>query len=371
MRRATLVFLLFIVLVAAILALSQFLQSQPAFDVQIAVSPLAFDWASAGIERYNLTNPVAGTRRIRFVPLAVDDVAVWEASVNWTAASHPAAWIPAWSGSVTYASGLPFAAVEPSLARTVLMWGVFNSRAEALYDNTTPFGWDAVAAAAAAGSWAAAAPESGVTGSVITAFNRPTTTLSGMAVLFSAAADYSSAPRITTDVLVSADFRLWLQPVLESVPNFNTLGASPAMTIAARGAAVGQIALLPESDWLRNLTGTLVTANDPVRFYYPEHPFLFDFPLMVWASPSADGAVTAADVRSAVTALGAVLLSPAEQTNAQAFGLRPVSGTPTGAAFSAGEIYGVQASLPLDMPITPPPLNDLRRLLTWADNVLR
>jgi len=377
MRRGTIIFLLFLVTVAVIVGISQFLQRQPAVDLEVAVSPLALEWVSAALERYNATNPLVNTSRLRFVAVPVEDMDVWTdggALVRaWTDASHPVAWLPAWSASLTYANRLPFTRVTDSLANTVLVWGGFQSRMNALAEGGQAFDWARVADAAAQGTWAAIAPTSGVSGNFTLAFNRPTQKIAGLAAVFSSAARFAETATLSGGSLSANDFRAWLQPVLESVPNFNTLGASPAQTIAARGASVGEIALLPESDWLKNLRGQLINIADPIQLIYPAPLFVFDFPLAAWSGASAPSfALTQTEIASAVQGLAAFLSSPAEQSAAQTFGLRPADGRidPTAPLFAGALPYGADLVFDSAEGIMPPTLNEVQRLLVWLNNVV-
>ncbi len=386
MRRGTIVLLLFILVVAIIIGTSQFLQSQPPTTLRIAVSPLIEDWAQAAIDAYNATNPIVNTHRIRFVVEPVEDTSVWlddgTARREWTSGSHPAAWIPAWSTSVNYArERMPFEFVVPSLGRTLLVWGGFRSRVDALTDGGVAFDWDRIAGAAAQGSWGVINPNAGFSGNFTLAFNRPNQTMSGFAVLLSGAAAYRSTADLTSSDLASPDYRTWMQPVLESVPNFNTLGASPAETIAARGETVGELALVPESEWLKNLRGRLINSDDPVVLSYPAFPFVFDFPLAVWAEPTTPATpppISAADTQTAVGALANWLLAPAQQARLADFGLRPPQGARAetlpaedAALFVTGANYGAQLLPDMTTPIQAPSRSDLQRLLSWANAYIR
>ncbi len=374
MRRGTIVFVLFVVIIAAIIGVSQFLQSQPTVQLTVAVSPLAADWISAAAERFNAGDRLAGTRQVRLVVTPVDDVAVWGSGSGWSTTTHPDAWIPAWSASRTYTSSLPLSELEPSLAKTLLVWGAFESRVTALTTDTTPFGWMRVGEAAVSGSWAAAAPQSGLNGNVTLAFTHPTQTTSGFAVILSAASAFFDTPIQSSEDLATAEYRMWLAPVLQSVPNFNTLGASPARTIAARGTTVGDIALLPESDWVTNLSGRLIDSADPIQLVYPDYPFVFDFPFIVWTGTTSSTAdVTAEQAQDIMRQFADFMLTDAEQRAAQSYGLRPVDGTAdiTTAPFSAAAAYGVTAEPDIFNLISTPTYTDIQRLITWADGVIR
>jgi len=374
MRRVTIVFFLFVLVIAVIVGLGRFLQSQPSVQLTVAASPLAAEWISAAAERFNAGEHFAGTRRARIVVTPVDDVEVWGTSSGWSASAHPDAWIPALSASRTYISSLPLTEDQPSLAKTLLVWGAFESRVNALASDTIPFGWMRVAEAAAQGTWASIAPQSTLNGNLTLAFTHPTGTTSGFAVILSAASAFFNAPTQTSQNFAASDYRAWLAPVLQSVPNFNTLGASPARTIAARGITLGDLALLPESDWVRNLSGRLTDSTDPIQFVYLDYPLVFDFPVVVWTGTTSSSPDVPPDQAQAIMRqFGEFLLSEAEQLAAQSFGLRPNSGIAdmTAAPFSTAAPYGVVSAPDISIPIVAPSHTDIQRLITWAEGIIR
>lgn len=379
MRRGTIVILVFIVVVAAIIGLSQFLRTQPPVELRIAVSPLIADWIRPAIEEYNATNPLQNTHRVRFVVEIVEDTAVWldDGAVRrtWTADNHPDAWIPAWSSSARYATDrMPFEIVSPSIARTPLVWGGFESRVTALTTSGDLFGWDAIAAAAAAGNWRGINPQANLSNNFTLAYSRPNQSVMGLAVLLSGAAARVGQVDLGVNDLNSTEFRAWMQPVLESVPNFNTLGASPAQTIAVRGSGVGEIALLPESEWLRNLRGSLVNASDPIVLQYPALPFVFDFPVAAWLhDPLIPSTLSPSDRRGAVAAFANWLLAPAQQSSLIELGLRPAQASvpETASLFVNGNAYGIQFEPDLSSSVDATSRNDIQRLLVWANSYIR
>ena len=283
-------------------------------------------------------------------------------------------WIPAWSTSLGYATRLPYTVVQPTLARTPLVWGGFRSRVDALITDGTVFDWERVATAASQGNWRAINPNSGYANNFTLAFNRPTETTSGLGVLLSGAAAYYDTIDLVSDDLVQTEYRSWMQPVLESVPNFNTLGGSPAQSMASRGSALGEVALLPEADWLRNLRGSLINQNDPIVLSYPQFEFVFDFPMAVWSGELPLGvSFTHAQINTVVTQFASTLVSDSGQTAAQTFGLRPASDPVdvNSPLFTLGMSYGFLPDADLFTFISAPSLNDVQRLLTWAGGIIR
>ncbi len=363
MKRGTIFIGLFILLAAGIIAASRFISSQPPLEIRVAADATANAWLQHAVNAFNATDPVVnGTRRVRVVLEPVDDLKVWLGSQTWTAVAHPAAWIPASSASVRYAveGGLPFELAAASLAQSPLVWGGFASRVNVLTQNgAQPFDWPAVAAAAKVESWTALGGDPAWQ-FVKLAFAQPTSKMSGLAVMFSGAAAFHETGNLTGEALRARAFRDWMQPVIRSVPNFSTLAGDPAAAMARQGTATADVALLPEVDWLVNLSR--LQRIEEVVFAYPAYQFVLDFPLARWNDPQ-----TGADERAAVDALAAWLLAPAQQAQALEYGLRPVNGSaaPETALFAAGAASGIRYDAALGQPVTPPARADAQGYINW------
>ena len=360
MRRGPVIVLIFILVVAAVIGASQFMGAQPPLEITVAVSPLAGTWVTNAANSFNASNAlVNGTRRVQVKVTTIDDLAVWsDAGQSQWLTAHPTAWIPASSASIGYANRLSFDTVQPSLAQTVLVWGGFGDRVDALTDTGAhPLDWDDVDRAAVAGTWASIPGANASWGNINLAFSRPSGSMSGLAVLFSGAAAFSKQAAVSGSTVVSSDYQNWMEPILQSVPNYNTLGTSVAQTLAARGSSVGDIALLPESEWLNNLTGQLINSGNPIRLSYPAYSFVFDFPLARWQGLTDDE-------NKAVEAFGAYLLTQHPETN----GLRPVGGVvaQTATLFANAASYGVELAPDLTLALQAPPRAETQRLLVWA-----
>jgi hypothetical protein len=362
MRRSTMTLLVFLVVVAGIIGANQFLRNQPPFEVVIAVDPLAFAWASDAATRFNASEPLIGTQRVTVRIQSISDVTVWRGQTDWTTANHPHGWLPALSASLRYTtSAQPFTQVQASTARTVLVWGGYQSRL-AILAQDTPLDWEQVSVASAqnGGSWAALGGNSQWR-FVKFAILPPDRNSGGAAALLSAAATHASNPALTNSDVGNTLFRTWLGDILDLVPNPQTLGADPAATMATRGASTIEIALLPESLWLTNIS-RLGNASDPVMLNYPAQNVVFDFPLARWN----DASMTA-DQIAAVERFGAFLLADAQQTSALAFGLRPAAANPTDSAalFQAGQPRGIQYDIDLSTPVILPGRTDVLGLIQW------
>lgn len=345
MRRGTVFLFLFVLIVAAIIGVSQFLRSQPPLEIRVAVDPLVEAWIRDEIQRFNASAPLVNNtvRVLATVEAAVNDVRVWREPSFWRAGTHPHIWIPSSSYSVEYAP-LPFVPVADSLAHTPLVWGGYASRVDVLTQNgTRPLDWALIAEAAAVESW----EELGGQASwrfLKLAFNLPSSSMAGAGVLYSGAAAYHDTSALSRAMLTNAGFLSWMRPIIASMPGPQTLGSNPAASMAARGTSVAELALLPESQWLVSLEDLL--RNEPVVFAYPEYAFVLDFPLALW-----DDLNTTAEERAAAAALADWLLSAPAQARAALYGLRPAGGelAPDAALFIRGEAYGIQLA-PADTP---------------------
>lgn len=365
MRRGTIVVIVFVVLAAIVVGASQFLRSQPPLEITVVVSPLAEAWVRSAAESFNASSPVVNaTRRVQVRVVVQDDMNVWsDDGVSQMQDAPPAAWIPATSISLQYASRLPFEVVEESVAKTLLVWGGFSDRVDALTDGgTRPLDWTDVAAAADAGRWANIDGGNGAWGNINLAFSRPTGSMSGLAMVFSGAAAFADDPVVSSATANGTDFRNWVTPILDSVPNYNTLGTSVAQRLASNGVSLASVALLPESEWINNLRGTLVDANNPIRLSYPAYPFVFDFPLARWQG-------LAADDNAAVDAFAAWLLAQHPEN----YGLRPADGVvpETARLFTEAENYGVQPEVVLTQTVTMPARAETQRVQVWLGTIVR
>jgi len=363
MRRGSIFVILFIIVAAIVVGASQFLRSQPALEITIAVDPLALTWVENAVAQLNATEPVVNaTQRIQFRVTPVDDLDVWSGERNWTSSNHPAAWITASSASVDYAieNGVPVVEVAASLARTPLLWGGYASRVDVITDGgTAALDWQTVAAAAEQESWQALGGESSWQ-FIKLALGQPSRKIGGLGALFSGAADFYQKAELTGGDLRGADFRDWMLPVIKGVPNFSTLGSDPAAAMAREPSTV-EIGIFPESQWLLNLSGML--NNEELRLNYPAYQFVLDFPLVRWQD-----ATTTDEQRGAVDLLSSWLGAAEQQARAPQYGLRPAGNDPTeaDALFAAAVPYGVQLTPTFGQMVTAPARGDAQGLIQWV-----
>lgn len=366
MRRGTIIVIIFALVAAGVVGVSFFLQNQPPQEFTVAVNPLAEDWLREAVNRFNDSQPVVNsTQRVQFAVIVLDDLSVWQGgTTTFTPDDHPAAWVPTSSVSVDYADR--YRIVVPSVARTPLVWGGYDSRVTVATGGDA-FDWAAVQNAAATESWAALDGGNSGWGFVNLAFAKPDMTMSGLGTLFSAAASYHQTSDIAGAATRDTAFRDWLEPVVASV-NFQTLGSDPAAGVA-RSAATAAMGLLPENLWLQNLNGLTDEAADSFIFSYPAYQFILDFPVAGWSDSNQANEIE----QLAVQALGDWLSSAAEQAQAVEHGLRPVHGEPTTSAtrFAAAESFGILLEPGYGDIITPPTRSEASGLAQWFSQASR
>lgn len=365
MRRGTLVVIVFVILAAIVVGVSQFLQRQPPLEFTVAVNPLAEDWLREAVTAFNNTEPVVNaTQRIRFNVVVMDDLSIWRDTQTLTLENHPAVWIPTATASVDYADR--YSVLAPSLAQTPLVWGGYSSRVNiATREGALRLDWDTVQAVTINGRWQDMGGESSW-GFPKLAFARADMTMSGLGSLFSAAASYAQNPDLSGNATRDSGFRSWMEPVIGAVPNFQTLGTDPAATMA-RGPSTAEIGLLPEALWLRNLNG--LSDDEPFVFSYPAYQFILDFPLATWGDPTQ---ITDIE-RLAAGSLSEWLMSDAQQANTVRHGLRPADGVvdENAALFTAAEASGISLAPDMGMPVQPPSRNEAAALVQWFSTVRR
>lgn len=357
--RTTFLFLGFLLVIGVLFGLNYLVTQQEPQAITIAVDPLAEDWVRAAAATYNATNPVVNnTTRVRVEITSINDLDVWRDGVGWSAMDHPTAWIPSSSLSAEY-TALPLAVVAESLARTPLVWGGFAERVTVItQDGQRPFEWEAVRQTATAQTWAALGASGG---NVNMAIHWPTSSMAGVGVLLSAAANVEGADVVERQFASSTEFNTWFAPIEESVLNSRRMGGAPAQVLASRGMAQADFGLLPESQWLINLSG--LTSGSGFVFKYPAYQFVLDFPLLRWN----DSQMTEFEA-DAVQDFADYLLSDEGQVLALDYGLRPAGGEPTetAALFVAGREYGIALEPDYGLAVLPESrdaINALLRLL--------
>lgn len=364
MRRGTIFLIIFIVVSLGIVGASIFIKNQPPITITVAVDPLGEAWLRQAVTDFNNseTQILNGTRRVQVNVQVISELEVWRPTnrdTAWTAQNHPTAWIPSSSISLAYATSQPFEVIQPSVAKTLLVFAGYQSRVDVLTNNgAEPLTWEHIIRAAQTESWQALGGDPSWR-FVNLAFSLPDRKMCGLGTLLSAAASLSDSPNLTSSAL-RGTFTTEFAAVVQSVPNFNSIGNDVAAYMARGGPATVDFAIAPESLWLNNLSG--LVANEPVRFSYPDYAFVFDFPLAIWQDQH-----TTSEQRQAAQAFGTWLMGETPQNSALRYGLRPASGVvpPSAELFFEAQQYGIQLDVSLDDHIQPPGQADTQGLLTW------
>jgi hypothetical protein len=350
MRRSTIVFALFIVIIAGIMGYNAFLRQQPPLEITLAVDPSAEDWATRLVAAFNERNVQVGASatRVRFVVDATKtDVNVWQGRVQWTNDNHPEAWIATSSWIVDFApTNLTFVVVEPSLATSPFVWGGFESRVNLVTDDgANLLGWDTAHAAADAESWQALGAPDNSWGFVNIGVNRSGSSVAGINALASMLASYSNNATLSSSIFGDSAFRTWFAPLKQAMQSSQQLGESPASAMASRGAIVAGFALVPEYEWLSHLQN--LVRQERVQFTYADYGTLLNFPLVMWE----DGRTTAEE-RQAILAFADFVKSADGQQITLLAGLRPVGVVPTESdpLFANAQQYGITLEL-TDVPL--------------------
>lgn len=290
--------------------------------ITLAVSPLAWDWIESAAQSYNDRRQQVNGHLASVELDEQDSLPIWNTPGQWSVIDHPDAWIPEASFSVEYANeiGLPFSILHPSLASTVMVWGVPEDRAKVL-DAIGVLSWRTVQQASEASSWTAIGGQADW-GYFKPAIAQPDRYASGLAALAVAAAEFHAQPALDSTALNDPALYDWLRPVISSVPDLAQLGDHPAEAIVTRGTSVGDVALLPENEWLTNYN-SLVSKVGPVRFVYPAYQFWFDFPFAIWEDTNVSEPEWAV-----IQDFLNYLLSDNQQRRAATSGLRQPDGIP-------------------------------------------
>lgn len=328
-------------------------------ELRIAVNPLVEAWIREAAAEYKRTNPRVKGREVNIQIIAQNSVEVWQGSSSWSVLNHPQVWIPEAAYSLNYAKevGLNYAPLEASLAQTPIIWGAYQSRADVINSEYGGFNTASIQQAAGEEAWVNIGGDAAWRFIKI-GFARPDSTDSGLAALLTLAGSYANDSALTSQTLNDSGLRTWLEPIVDSVPNFSNLGNDPADRMVNTRQSSAEIALLPESQWLLHYED--LTAIEPIVLHYPENYLLLDFPYAVW-----DGAETTDDQRQAAADFAEFLLSDNQQRKAGEKGLRPAKMTDL-VQFSPFDLAQVQLSLP-GMPISLPERAGVSNLLRWFE----
>lgn len=323
--------------------------------ITVAVSPLAGDWLESAVQAYNNQRRRVNNRTVEVRLETQDSLPIWNTAGQWSVISHPTVWIPEADFSIQYANevGLNFSILEPSLASTVMVWGAPSDRAQIILDKYGALNWDAVQQASTVSSWGELGGQS-TWGAFKPGFAQPDRYTSGLIAFLLGAAEFHNQASLDISALNDSGLSTWLRPVIESVPDFATLGMYPAEKLATMGPSVADIALLPENEWLVNYRG-LTARVGSLTLDYPDYQFWFNFPYAVWGELENIEQSAAQDFLS-------FLLSNDQQQRAASFGLRRPDGTPASTNLF-DQVAGITTNRPGGEVIQLPSRNELKPFL--------
>lgn len=344
MRRSLLVFILFLLMIGAILAYNTFVRSQPPLTLVVAADPSIEGWVSQLADAFN-------ARRVQLssgsrIQIAIDttnsDVSVWQGRTNWTSDNHPEAWL-ATAGWIVenIPSNLTFVRVESSLATSPLVWGGFESRVTLLTDaNTQPLDWAAAQAAAVDERWQVLGAPS-EWGFVNIGIPWPRSSAAGINTLASLLGSYAQTAGPSSGLFADNGFRTWFAPLKQAMQNAEQLGESPPRAMATRGAVVAGFAIAPEFQWLTTLE--TIVRQERVVLAYPSYNAPLNFPLSLWQDSK-----TLETEQQGIRAFADFVNSTDGQAITLLAGLRPTGVTPNAGdpLFANAQQYGVALTLP-------------------------
>lgn len=251
------------------------------------------------------------------------------------------------------------------VAITLLAWGIYDSRAQALEQTYGEINWQVIHDAAMnAQGWDGLGGQE-EWGFFKLAISNPRKNVSGLGAMVAAAGEYYDQTSIGTDEVNSNDFQDWMAEIMGSMSDLSG-GTYTVQDLALFGYTTGDAGQLLESDLLLNMEGIQTRWADPLRIVYPKYVTWFDFPFTVWIGPE-----TTADQKNAALVFQEYLLSTAIQERALAFGLRPVSpNVPidgTDSLFIRWENQGAQIVVPRTTAMRSPDRQVLQDLLRFFD----
>jgi len=251
------------------------------------------------------------------------------------------------------------------VAITLLAWGIYESRAQALEQTYGAINWQAIHDAAVnPDGWNALGGKE-EWGFFKLAISNPRKNVNGLGAMVAAAGGYYDRTGINVEDVNSNDFQDWLAEIMSSMSDLSG-GTYTVQDLALFGYTTGDAGQLLESDLLLNMEGIQTRWADPLRIVYPQYVTWFDFPFTVWIGPE-----TTASQKNAALVFEEYLLSDPIQQRALAYGLRPVSPNipvdGTDSLFIRWESQGAQTVIPRTTAMRSPDRDVLQDLLRFFD----
>jgi hypothetical protein len=251
------------------------------------------------------------------------------------------------------------------VAVTLLAWGIYESRAQALEQTYGSIDWQVIHDAALnPEGWDALGGQE-EWGFFKLAISNPRKNVSGLGAMVAAAGEYYDQTNISVEEVNSNDFQDWLAEIMGSMSDLSG-GTYTVQDLALFGYTTGDAGQLLESDLLLNMEGIQTRWADPLRIVYPQYVTWYDFPFTVWIGPE-----TTADQKNAAIVFEEFLLSDPIQEEALSYGLRPVSpNVPVDgpdSLFTRWQSQGAQVVVPRTTAMRPPDRQVLQDLLRFFD----
>ncbi|MBN1314126.1 MAG: substrate-binding domain-containing protein [Anaerolineales bacterium] len=251
------------------------------------------------------------------------------------------------------------------IAITLLAWGIYDSRAQALESVYGEINWQVIHDAAInPEGWSAMGGEDDW-GYFKLAISSPRKNISGLAAMVAAAGGYYEKTSISVEDINMNDFQDWLAEIMGSMSDLSG-GTYTVQDLALFGYTTGDAGQLLESDLLINMEGIQTRWADPLRIVYPQYVTWFDFPFTIWIGPE-----TTADQKNAALVFEEYLLSTPIQEQALKYGLRPVSASvpvdSPDSLFTKWQSQGAQLVVPRTTAMRSPDRDVLQDLLRFFD----
>jgi len=305
-------------------------------EVRIWAAQGVAEWVASAAEAFSAGGETLDGRDITVSVVPIDSLVALSRFETGTLDSVPTAWIPDSRWLVELAN----AALKDSYGRDIfltdgeyrarpvaislLTWGIFQSRAEALEQWLATTGhdeisWQALHDAALIREWSQLGGPA-EWGYLKLLMPSPRRNVAGLGALISAAGDYYGRPNITTEDLENPEFQQWLDELVSAVQDFSSYFS--AEDLALFGTSTGEISQLVESDIIQHMSGAANRQGEALRVYYPRFVSWYDYPFTTWI-----GTETTATEKNAALIFMRYLLTDDVQAEAVGYGLRPVSDT--------------------------------------------
>ena len=251
------------------------------------------------------------------------------------------------------------------IATSLFSWGIYSSRAEVLESKYGQINWQVIHdAAIAKGGWPELGgdPEWGYFKLVVA---NPQRNVAGLLAMVAAAGEYYDKTSIDVADVTDPRFQTWLEELMGSVTDFGISGYS-VENLALFGYSTGDGGQLMESDLLVNMAGIKTRWADSLVIVYPKYLTWFDFPFTVWM-----GEETTALEKNAALEFEKYLLEPEIQKLAAQRGLRPanleVDITGPDSLFTKWQDLGAMTVVPRSTRMRYPDRDVLQTLLRWFE----